>query len=216
MRRIIMLSGKKQAGKDSTADFIVKQGKVTGRFTAAKTSFADSLKQFCINALGLTHAQCYGTDADKNTYTQWDWEGLGSLFKFNCCYKDTDEYSVASTPTGPLTARQVMQFVGTIMRDNFNKDVWVIGGINAAKASPTDYPIMVDARYPNEVEASRKAGALLIRIVRQNSPVSADSHVSEVALDHYTKEQFDYWIEAANLSQLYEKVSYILHRENIL
>ncbi len=37
-------------------------------------SFADKLKEFCMETLGLSYEQCYGTDEEKNQPTEYRWE----------------------------------------------------------------------------------------------------------------------------------------------
>jgi len=48
------------------------------------------------------------------------------------------------------------------------------------------YPnwIVTDVRFPNEVEAIKKAGGTVIRIDRINNPHPTSNHISETALDH--------------------------------
>lgn len=43
-------------------------------------SFADTLKEFCIETLGLERIQCYGTDEQKNTPTQYKWEDVKDAY----------------------------------------------------------------------------------------------------------------------------------------
>ncbi len=47
-------------------------------------SFADALKQdVCMNILGLSHSQCYGTDEQKNTPTHLKWEDMPGVITFD-------------------------------------------------------------------------------------------------------------------------------------
>jgi hypothetical protein len=45
-------------------------------------SFADSLKQVCVDVLGLRPEQCYGTDEQKNSLTQFKWEKLPEAIRW--------------------------------------------------------------------------------------------------------------------------------------
>ena len=61
MQKILAISGRKQAGKDTCFKFI--QQLVPG---ARQFYFADPLKRMCIDILGCPEEKVYGTDADKN------------------------------------------------------------------------------------------------------------------------------------------------------
>jgi len=122
-QKILAFSGKKQAGKNTCANFVVgtemmvlnlieyftlnELGKLVvpaqmedgsiedGIFDLDRKdeqfifylaekvwpyvklySFADPLKEFCINVLGLEYEQCYGTDEQKNSETHLRWENM--------------------------------------------------------------------------------------------------------------------------------------------
>jgi len=85
VQTIIALSGRKGAGKNTIATFLggyyakrhspvwkQQQGCDPSQYVF-ECSFADKLKEFCIETLGLTHEQCYGTDDEKNAPTEYDW-----------------------------------------------------------------------------------------------------------------------------------------------
>ena len=42
-------------------------------------SFADELKQFCINVFGLRHEQCYGSNEEKNMPTALKWKDMPGI-----------------------------------------------------------------------------------------------------------------------------------------
>jgi len=72
MTQIISFAGRKQSGKSTSASYIKSLANNSNIY-----SFADPLKKdVCINILGLTERQCYGTDADKNTLTNLRWENM--------------------------------------------------------------------------------------------------------------------------------------------
>lgn len=74
---IIAFSGRKCAGKNTIANY-VKQ--CYG--DAFECSFADSLKEFCIDTLGLSREQCYGTDDQKNSLTEYEWENVNDYLRW--------------------------------------------------------------------------------------------------------------------------------------
>jgi hypothetical protein len=80
------------------------------------------------------------------------------------------------------------------MRDQLHENVWV----NALFADYNENSrwIITDVRFPNEAEAIKKHGGIVIRI---NRDVDTNNHLSETALDDY---EFDYVID--NNSDMYK------------
>jgi hypothetical protein len=178
MTKIIAFAGRKQSGKTTCAEAVLGYYKANlgeDRFVKIY-NFADPLKQeICINILGLTHQQCYGEDADKNTETDISWEGKN------------------------LTAREVMQFVGTDLFRKMKNDVWTSATINKINNEKPDLAIIADCRFPNEVEAIQAVGGLVIKLTR--NPYNSD-HPSETALDpeKYSVWKFDSFVQNDRLN----------------
>jgi len=151
-------------------------------------SFADCLKRdVCINLLGLTHDQCYGTDQNKNEATHLKWEDMPK--------------SVEGQKTeGAMTAREVMQFVGTEFFRKIYEPVWAEGTLNRITEHGSQMAVITDCRFPNEVEAVKKRGGKVIRLTRGQH--SSDAHASELALDkeNYDWNNFDAIIDNAEMS----------------
>ena len=134
-------------------------------------SFADMLKtNVCIEVLGLSYEQCYGTDEDKNTTTDISWDNI-----------------LGSKNRGKMTAREVMQFVGTDFFRGLYPNVWADSTIRRVLSEGSAFAIVTDCRFPNEVEAIKKAGGKVVRLTRNGD--DKDAHASETALD---KENFDW------------------------
>jgi len=175
---IIGFAGRKQSGKTTCSEFIAKyfNGSIEP-FNGAKIyNFADPLKKdICMNILGLTYDQCYGNDISKNQYTEVYWDGI------------------------KLTAREVMQLVGTDIFRKMNKDVWASSTISKIQKEQPELAIIADCRFPNEVEAIKNAGGLVIKLTR--NPYNSD-HASEVALDeaNYSSSNFDFIVYNNNIS----------------
>lgn len=72
MTKVIGFSGKKQSGKDTLLNNISPylQG------TVKQYNFADGLKNFLIDTMGLRYEQVWGSDEQKNTKTNYLWEYL--------------------------------------------------------------------------------------------------------------------------------------------
>ncbi len=149
-------------------------------------NFADNLKQICINILGLTERQCYGTDEEKNSKT-------------NFAYSDVFEghFDAKREANGHMTAREIMQYVGTNFFRHMYPNVWVDSTIRRVNNENPRLAVVVDCRFPNEVEGIQSAGGKVIRLTR-NVSGDEDRHDSETALDGY--EGFDAVIDNQNMS----------------
>lgn len=156
MTKIVAFAGRKQSGKSTCAEFIKS---LCDENDVKIYNFADPLKQdICMNILGLTHDQCYGNDDSKNTLTNVQWDG-----KF-------------------LTAREVMQFVGTDIFRKMQNDVWANATIYKIQQESPKLALIADCRFPNEVEAVKNIGGTVLKLTR--NPFNSD-HDSETALDHH-------------------------------
>jgi hypothetical protein len=169
MTQIIAFAGRKQSGKTTCSEMIKKYCNGTLEpFNGAKIyNFADPLKQdICINILGMTYDQCYGSDEQKNELVD--------------CWWDNKQ----------LTAREVMQFVGTDIFRKMQNNVWADATINKIQIEKPKLAIIADCRFPNEVTAIKKAGGIVIKLMR--NPFHSD-HSSETALDsdNYDYSNFD-------------------------
>lgn len=139
-------------------------------------SFADVLKQdICMNILGLSYEQCYGSDEDKNQLTSMSWDGK------------------------LMSARDIMQFVGTDVFRKLKPDIWVDATLNKIAKEKSNLAIITDCRFPNEVSSIKQAGGKVVRLTR--APFVSD-HISENILnkDNYDWSNFDYIIDNENMS----------------
>ena len=196
MTKIIAFAGRKQSGKTTCPEFVAKYyNGVIEPFNSAKIyNFADPLKKdICMNILGLSYNQCYGEDIDKNTMTPIQWEGKN------------------------LTAREVMQFVGTDIFRKMKNDVWASATINKINNDRPKLAIIADCRFPNEVDAVRNAGGIVIKLTR--NPYNS-THASETALDeiNYSNSNFDFVIynENINIQQQNQVVLEFLKKKKVL
>ena len=110
-----------------------------------------------------------------------------------------------------MTVRDFLQKLGTeAIRDSLHENTWV-------NATMVDYTaesnwIITDTRFPNEAEAIKKAGGIVIRINRPGvQPINP--HPSETSLDDWS---FDAVINNdGDVSDIVHKVGLLLYRHNI-
>lgn len=154
-------------------------------------SFADPLKEFCVDVLGLDYCQCYGSDKEKNSFTKIKWDSLPVSVRWK--YRK----SPLLPRSGFMTAREVMQVVGSDIVRKMKGDAWARAIFNKIDKSGTSLAIVNDARFPNEIHHGIKRGAVVVRLLRR---AFDDEHVSEKALDGYPLENYTHVIDNRNFS----------------
>lgn len=177
---IIGFRGKKGVGKNFVAhltESVIMENAVGVR--SVQLAFADPIKRFCIDVLGLDEKQCYGEDADKNTFTKYPWSNMPLHIRET--YPDK---------RGCMTAREVMQVFGTdFCRDCFCKDIWLDATkrrIDRLSKQGFYWFLITDVRFKNECEAIRSWGGEIWEIQgpqRGQDEAKKDSHPSEKDLE---------------------------------
>lgn len=193
--KILAFSGRKQSGKSTGAQYvesIINNNSLPISYRIY--SFADPLKyDICMNILGLTYEQCYGSDEDKNTMTKLEWQGE------------------------KLTARRAMEVIGTDIFRKLYNPVWIESTINKIERDNVDLAIIPDCRFPNEVDAILHKNGYVIRL--QLDLFNAQSS-SEVALDkdNYDWNKFSFIIDnrGMTIGQKNEQILHFLSNKGIL
>jgi hypothetical protein len=159
-------------------------------------SFADPLKSFCINVLGLDFAQCYGSDDDKNSPTHLLWEDLPlDIRQKNAkIKKSTGEERL---PTGHMTGRNVMEVFGTDVCRRLDPNCWSRGSYAQIDNDGYDVSILQDGRFPNEITMGSENGAKSIRLLKRIDHSEAEA---ECALDHFPHGEFTKVVDNQNLT----------------
>ena len=232
MTRIIGISGKKQSGKNTSANFlhglvlranglapdfkIDTEGELAvltdagwGVFDVTRKdssfieyaesnmwpyvklySFADGLKDLCVEFFDLEPIQVFGTDKDKNTKTKIRWENI-----------PTWQNSSLNLDRGFMTARELLQYFGTNIMRKMHENVWVNHTVKKIKSEQTELAIIADVRFPNEVDAILQAGGEVIKL--QRAPLK-DNHESETALDegNFDQSKFSHIIPSGSIDDL--------------
>jgi len=146
-------------------------------------SFADGLKNLCVDFFNLSTEQVYGTDDQKNTKSSIKWADLPSRKR-------------GSKNKGYMTSRELLQYFGTDIMRKMNLNVWVDYALKSIVAEQSELAVIADIRFPNEVEAIQAAGGKVVRLTRE---FKEDQHESESALDenNYNWDNFDFIIDNA-------------------
>jgi hypothetical protein len=166
---LIGISGNINAGKDSVADILINLAKVEG-LVCEKRKFAQKVKEQASILLGV-HISKFEDAEFKN--------------------KVVKRYVDKSGEVKELTVRDYLIGIGNGLRKVIHEDIWVDLMFNDYQS--TDRWVISDVRYPNEFEAIKKLGGIMVYVKRKNS-VYLDNE-SERSLDNYLKDnRFDYVI----------------------
>lgn len=242
-KTVILLSGKKSTGKDTTAHIIADMFKCkscggTGfnggaRFAydswgnevgpcmdcksgrkVVKMSFAAPLKQLCINTFGLGKRQCYGESGERETPSPIRWRDISP--KYHTLKPD------GASADDFLSAREILQFVGTNVMRDFYPNVWARAAGLSALRSYADIVVYTDARFPNEIEEFQEMalnGEINLVVVRMRRDTGiVDDHPSETALDAWDEEMlFEETIfNNGSIEELQKMVKALMIRRGII
>lgn len=174
-------------------------------------NFAETLKDICVEVLGLNWEQVHGTDLEKNSFTQLCWDDMPGVitpermvnfpgWDENDFYKTAELMGLIIKNSGPMTAREVMQFVGTDVFRKMHTNVWVDQVLKQIVSDHevygTELAVIGDCRFRNEVEAVKKAGGKVVYLTR--SVDGNPTHASENDLAGF--DGFDVVIDNRNLN----------------
>lgn len=148
-------------------------------------SFADPLKEFCMDVFGLTWEQCYGTEEQKNSRTNLKWGDIPG-------YQEPEGTCVTEFDPS-MTARAVLQYFGTNIIRKMYGNAWVNATIAKVKRENKCLAIITDGRFPNEIEGVQQNDGITIRLLRDVA--GKDEHPSETALDDYPHSAYSYTLD---------------------
>jgi hypothetical protein len=176
---LIGFAGKKQAGKDSCCNFLVRNClEVFPPFgpwfppLPRKVYYGKPMKDFAEKYLGIPNNRLWGTDDQKNTLTSIKKNDL-----FNSINYDDEEYA---------TVREVLQWVGEdspmyrcrprIWLDFMDEEI-------EEKRKTSNILLCGDIRKKEQVEHWQNHGGIVFHLLRDI--YKNDTHKSEIDLDNY-------------------------------
>ena len=194
---IVGLAGYAKSGKNTVAEIIKRlepEWEIKG--------FSDALKQVASIMTGIPPKDFDSQETKAKTLGgEWDtW-----AYKGRNDGTHVEPYFTGEPYRKGMTVRELLQKLGTeAVRNNLHEDAWVnalfsryytedrvtrIDGIGSI-VTPASRWIITDVRFPNELNAIKQRGGIVVRITRPGyKPVN--SHPSETALDDYL---FEYYI----------------------
>jgi hypothetical protein len=136
--------------------------KMLENFGACKIyAFADVLKEFAVDVLGLEHNQVYGTNEEKNSPTHLLWENMPTGHN-----------------KGPMTAREVLQYFGSDICRKMYENIWFDACIRRIRKDNPELALISDVRFPNEIKGVQKEGGIVFGLPR-DIVNGKDTHSSE-------------------------------------
>jgi hypothetical protein len=147
MKKIISVSGRIGAGKDTVADYLV------ANHNYVKMSFAASLKDVVASVFGWDR-----TLLDGSTLESRQWR------------EQTDLWWSEKLNMPHLTPRWVLQYWGTdLCRVHFHDKIWV-ASLEKKLLSVSDKIVITDARFFNELDAIKNNMGYTVRVERGETP----------------------------------------------
>jgi hypothetical protein len=186
---IIGICGFQGAGKDTFADYLVKN------YEFKKISFASATKDVLSSIFGWDRKLLEGDTLESRKFR----ETIDTWWAEKLLIKD-------------LTPRKILQLIGTdLFRKHFNENIWIMVVekkiLNLIIDTPQQNIIVSDCRFPNEIDLIKKMGGSIIHISR-NLPIWFDKYkngenVEEVVNLHpsetsWIRENFDFEISNSN------------------
>lgn len=170
MKKIIAITGLKGSGKDTTADYIIKNYD-----NWEKDSFAGTLKDATSAIFG------------------WDRKMLAGETPEDREIRETRDDYWSEKLGFEVTPRIVLQKLGTdCLRSHFHQNIWV-DSLERKIINTDKNVIITDCRFKNEIDMLRNLGATIIRVERNPLP-EWFKKVEEIGKNHLNGGVCDlYW-----------------------
>ena len=157
---LIGLIGKKRSGKDSFAAVLV------GEHAYERVAFADPLRDAALRLDPYVDAVVL----DNGELQEYRLSEVIETLGWERAKDEVPE------------VRRILQAFGTDAIRTIDDGFWVRAGVDAILAA-SGAVVVTDVRFPNEADAIRQRGGLLVRIDRPG--FDGDGHATETALDDY-------------------------------
>lgn len=224
MGLVLGVHGPAKAGKDTMADYLIREFEWDAKF-----AFAGNLKEMCKEAFYLSDFDVYDQEGKKAYFRHPEKLDVYHMACILDWMEEThsevkDKFHKVKHLLGEplLTPRHVLQFVGTdicrVLASTYHVDV-LIGKI---LANPDSRLIITDVRFPNE-------GDLILdrfngMVVKLKKPPKEDTdntdnvdrqHLSETAMDNWGRFTDVIENERKGVNFLYEEVNQFLEKHNL-
>jgi adenylate kinase family enzyme len=198
LKNIILISGKKQSGKNTVADYI------SNKYEYTQMSFAEELKEYVAKLLKSMGVHNNGFDIRSSDFEKDEFKKQVIPYRFN---------------KKKRTYRELLQYFGTeMMRNFFNDELWVEIVCDQISMFHKSKSIVIsDWRFTNEYNSINEAfknthNIITIRVERESCNFN-DSHISENALRDF---KYDCVIDNnGTKDELYDKIDKLFEEKLI-
>ena len=156
-------------------------------------AFADVLKEFAVDVLGLEYNQVYGTNEEKNSPTHLLWENMPT-----------------GNNKGPMTGREVLQYFGSDICRKMYENIWFDACIRRIRKDNPELALISDVRFSNEIAGVQKEGGVVFGLPR-DIVNGKDTHSSE----QVDLSLCDYVLPEGNIDTTTKKLYKIITENNI-
>jgi len=201
MCKILGISGKKSAGKDTLANAFFNHCRFFLNKKVEIIPFALALKDTCQNLFSIKKKSIYGTEEQKNELTYYKWSDMPNFVSENIYEKikssgiDPKDIGLFTKNDSYMTGREFLQFFGTEICRKISDNIHIQATFTKINSLKRDFFIIPDVRFVNEVKSIQENGGYVVRL---NRGVSSDTHSSEKELDDF--KNFDLIIDNSKLS----------------
>ncbi len=152
---IVGICGFIGSGKDTVADYLVNFHEFR------RESFANTLKDAVSAVFGWDRTLLEGRTKEAREWRE-----------------QVDSWWADRLAMPTLTPRWILQYWGTeVCRKSFHDDIWIASLENKLRNSK-DNVVISDCRFPNEIEAIKKAGGIIVWVKRGELPDWYDDALS--------------------------------------
>lgn len=147
-------------------------------------SFAEELKNLCVELFNIPFECCFGTDEQKNQVQEHLlWENMPGVITcsevWDSLCPDGEPDGLMYHAAGPMTAREFMQFFGTDVMRKIWEPVWIERTIKKINEEKPLLAVIDDMRFYDELLNIKSSWGDLVMCVGLTRNVKKDSHSSE-------------------------------------
>tara|TARA_R110002020_G_scaffold55309_2_gene153590 strand:+ start:12867 stop:13697 length:831 start_codon:yes stop_codon:yes gene_type:complete len=152
-------------------------------------ALADSLKEVAVSVLGLERKQAFGTDEDKNSKTNLKWQDMPGVINkskassLGLTSGQMEKLNLLVHKNGIMTAREVLQYVGTDIFRKMNSNVWIDSLYRKIEEDSPEVALISDVRFENEISSLQEKGGFVVGLSRDPYD-KGDRHASEAEIEN--------------------------------
>lgn len=180
MPKILALAGRKGSGKTSVANWLFDNQSTLG-VTVGLFAFADPLKELLVDVFGLHPEQVWGDRKEEKTHVLWEnMPNRGEALEENKRLFGLGLWEIDPfIPRGPMTARELMQVLGTDVLRKADEKCWTRACLKRVANSSCGLAAIHDARFPDELDAVKRKGGVTGYVCSDLTRGYEPSHSSE-------------------------------------